>query len=60
MNDYTEPQRGYQYCFSIHETSEFMINELKDKYKIVSSSSATIYSCDFKTEWNKFVKTYEI
>ena len=58
--DYTEPQREYKYCFAIHETSEFMINELKEKHKIISSSSATIYSCDFKTEWNKFVKTYEI
>jgi hypothetical protein len=37
-----------------------MIQELKEKYKIVSSSSATIYSSDFKTDWNKFVKTYEL
>jgi hypothetical protein len=58
--DYSEPQRGYQYCFSIHESSEFIIQELKEKYKIVSSSTATIYSSDFKTDWNKFVKTYEI
>ena len=58
--DYNEPQRGYQYCFSIHESSEFIIKELKEKHQIESSSSATIYSCDFKTDWSKFVKTYEI
>jgi hypothetical protein len=58
--DYNEPQRGYQYCFSLHESSEFIIKELKEKYQIESSSSAIIYSSDFKTDWNKFVKTYEI
>ena len=58
--DFNEPQRGYQYCFSIHESCEFIIKELKEKHQILSSSSATIYSCDFKTDWSKFVKTYEI
>jgi hypothetical protein len=59
-NDFYEPQKGYQYCFSIHESNEYIIQELKDKYKITSSSSATIYSNDFKTDWSKFVKTFEI
>ena len=58
--DYYEPQRGYQYCFSIHESNEFIIQELKEKYKITASSSATVYSNDFKTDWSKFVKTFEI
>lgn len=58
--DFTDLQRGYQYCFSIHESNEYIIKELKDKYKIASSSSATIYSNDFKTDWSKFVKTFEI
>ena len=58
--DYTEPQRGFQYCFSIHESNEYIIQELKEKFKITSSSSATIYSNDFKTDWSKFVKTFEI
>ena len=58
--DYTEPQRGFQYCFSIHESNEYIIQELKEKFKITSSSSATIYSNDFKSDWSKFVKTFEI
>jgi len=58
--DFTDLQTGYQYCFSIHESNEYIIQELKDKYKISSSSSATIYSNDFKTDWSKFVKTFEI
>jgi hypothetical protein len=58
--DFTELQRGYQYCFSIHESNEYIIQELKDKYKISASSSATVYSNDFKTDWSKFVKTFEI
>jgi len=58
--DYYEPQRGYQYCFTIHESNEYIIQELKEKYKIASSASATIYSNDFKTDWSKFVKTFEI
>ena len=70
--DYHEPQKEkvkekekqnqnhYLYCFSIHESSEFIIKDLKDKYKIESSSSATIYSNYFITDWSKFVKTYEI
>ena len=59
-NDFYEPQKGYQYCFSIHESNEYIIQELKEKYKITSSTSATIYSNDFKTDWSKFVKTFEI
>jgi len=58
--DFTEPQRGFQYCFSIHESNEYIIQELKEKFKITSSSSATVYSNDFKTDWSKFVKTFEI
>ena len=58
--DFSEPQRSYQYCFSIHESNEFIIQELKEKYKITASSSATVYSNDFKTDWSKFVKTFEI
>ena len=58
--DFTEPQRGYHYCFSIHESNEYIIQELKEKFKITASSSATIYSNDFKTDWSKFVKTFEI
>ena len=58
--DYLEPQRGYHYCFSIHESNEYIIQELKEKYKLTSSSSATVYSNDFKTDWSKFVKTFEI
>jgi hypothetical protein len=58
--DFDKPKTGYQYCFSIHESSEYMIQELQEKYKIVSSSSATIYSNNFKPDWSKFVKTFEI
>jgi hypothetical protein len=58
--NFTEPQRGYHYCFSIHENNEYIIQELKEKFKITSSSSATVYSNDFKTDWSKFVKTFEI
>jgi hypothetical protein len=58
--DFDKPKPGYQYCFSIHESSEFMIQELQEKYKIGSSSSATVYSNDFKPDWSKFVKTFEI
>ena len=58
--DFTEPQRGFQYCFSIHESNDYIIQELKEKFKITSSSSATVYSNDFKTDWSKFVKTFEI
>ena len=58
--DFFETQKGYQYCFSIHESNEFIIQELKEKYKITSGSSATVYSNDFKADWSKFVKTFEI
>ncbi len=58
--NFCEPQRNYQYCFSIHESDEFIIQDLKEKYKITSSSSATVYSNDFKANWSKFVKTFEI
>ena len=53
-------QNQYMYCFAIHESNEFIIKDLKDNYKITSSSSATIYSNYFITDWSKFVKTYEI
>ena len=58
--DFSEPQRGYHYCFSVHESNEYIIHELKEKFKISSSSSATVYSNDFKADWSKFVKTFEI
>ena len=58
--DYHETQRGYQYCFSIHESNEYIIQELKEKFKISSNASATVYSNGFKTDWSKFVKTFEI
>lgn len=58
--DFREPQRGYIYCFSIHESNEFIISSLKQEYNIEPSANATIYSNDFKTDWSKFVKTYEI
>lgn len=63
--DFYEPRNGYQYCFSIHESNNFIIQDLKDKYKIMSSSSASIYcninDCsDLIKDWSKFVKTYEI
>jgi hypothetical protein len=58
--DYHEIQKGYQYCFSIHESNKYIIQELKTKYNINSSSTATVYSNDFKADWSKFVKTFEI
>ena len=58
--DYREPQRGYQYCFAIHEDNEFIIRVLKDEYNVESNASANVYSNDFKTDWSKFVKTFEI
>jgi hypothetical protein len=58
--DFHETQRGYQYCFAIHESNEYVIQELKEKYKITASSTATVYSNDFKADWSKFVKTFEI
>lgn len=58
--DYHEIQKGYQYCFSIHESSTFIIKDLKENYKITSNSSASIYSNYFTADWSKFVKTYEI
>jgi phage pi2 protein 07 len=58
--NYREPQRGYQYCFAIHEDNDFIIRTLKDKYSIEYCSTANIFSNDFKTDWSKFVKTFEI
>jgi len=58
--DFHESQRGFQYCFSIHESNEFIITELKDRFNINPSASATVYSNDFKADWSKFVKTFEI
>jgi hypothetical protein len=50
----------YKYCFSIHESNNYVIEKLKDEYNIDYSSTATIYSNNFITDWSKFVKTYEI
>jgi len=58
--DYREPQRGYQYCFAIHEDNDFIIRTLKDDYKVEPSANATVFSNDFKADWSKFVKTFEI
>ena len=58
--DFHDPPRGYQYCFAIHEDNEFIIRILKEEYNVDSSSSANIFSNDFKTDWSKFVKTFEI
>lgn len=58
--DYREPQKGYQYCFSIHENNDFIISILQNEYKIEANASANIYSNDFKTDWSRFVKTFEI
>jgi hypothetical protein len=43
--DYREPQRGYQYCFAIHDDNDFIMRTLSN---------------DFKADWSKFVKTFEI
>ena len=58
--DFDELQRGYLYCFSIHEENEFIINELKEKYKVSPCANANVYSNDFKDDWSRFVKTFEI
>jgi hypothetical protein len=58
--DYREPKRGYNYCFAIHEENEFMITTLKNENKIDPCCNATIYSNNFKADWSKFVKTFEI
>lgn len=57
---YDEVLRGYQYCFSIHESNEFIIESLEQEFKIKPCASAIVYSNDFKTDWSKFVKTFEI
>lgn len=58
--DYREPQRGYQYCFAIHEENEFIIRTLKDEYQVEPSANATVFSNDFKADWSRYVKTFEI
>jgi len=58
--DFREPQRGYQYCFTIHEEHDFIIKGLKYDYNVESCASANIFANDFKTDWSKFVKTSEI
>lgn len=58
--DFREPQRGYSYCFAIHETNEFVIKGLKDDHRVEPCANANIYTNDFKTDWSKFVKTSEI
>jgi len=58
--DFHDPQKGYAYCFTIHEDNEFIVRILKEEYNIDPSSSANVFSNDFKTDWSKFVKTFEI
>jgi hypothetical protein len=58
--DFRDTQRGYQYCFGIHEDNDFIIRVLKDEYNVEPSARANIYSNNFKTDWSKFVKTFEI
>lgn len=58
--DYREPQRGYQHCFAIHEDNDFVIRTLKDEYSVEPSASANVFSNDFKADWSRFVKTFEI
>ena len=58
--DFRDPQRGYSYCFAIHEEHDFIIKGLKDDYNVEPSATANVYSNDFKTDWSKFVKTSEI
>ena len=58
--DFREPQRGYQYCFAIHEENDFIIKGLKDDYNVDPCATANIFANDFKTDWSKFVKTSEI
>ena len=58
--DFREPQRGYQYCFAIHEENDFIIKGLKDDYNAEPCATANIFTNDFKTDWSKFVKTSEI
>lgn len=58
--DFREPQRGYQYCFAIHEEHDFIIKSLKDDYNAESCATANIFANDFKADWSKFVKTSEI
>jgi hypothetical protein len=58
--DFREPQKGYSYCFGIHETNEFVVKGLKDDYHVEPCASANIFTNDFKTDWSKFVKTSEI
>lgn len=58
--DFREPQKGYHYCFAIHDTNEYVIKGLKDTYSVEPCAAANIFSNDFKTDWSKFVKTSEI
>ena len=58
--DFREPQRGYQYCFAIHEDNDFIIKGLKDDYNAEPCATANIFANDFKTDWSKFIKTSEI
>jgi hypothetical protein len=58
--NFREPQRGYQYCFAIHEDNDFIIKGLKDDYNAEPCATANIFANDFKTDWSKFIKTSEI
>jgi len=58
--DFHDPQKGYAYCFAIHEDNDFIVRVLKEEYAVEPSASANIFSNDFKADWSKFVKTFEI
>ena len=58
--DYREPLRGYHYCFAIHENNDFIMRTLKDDYNLDPGSTANVFSNDFKADWSRFVKTFEI
>jgi hypothetical protein len=58
--DFREPQIGYEYCFAIHESHDFIIKGLKDDYNVEPLASANIFTNNFKADWSKFVKTSEI
>jgi hypothetical protein len=58
--DYREPVEGYQYAFAIHESQDFIIKGIKDEYDVDPCATANVFSNDFKPDWSKFVKTFEI
>jgi hypothetical protein len=56
----TEPKAGFQYCFSIHDDNEYIIHQLKNNNNVCPIATANVYSNNFKVDWSKFVKTFEI